>query len=122
VLSGTAKSFKDLILQRDTLRLAPYSKYVSDVAIVSFSRNVETGTVTFVMNATVTVGRFGVANLLVDLTKPSETLTPVNASNGGSPKVTPPSAAVIEAGAPQVSSSTQQATSSVKGEFKANTP
>jgi hypothetical protein len=120
-LAGKANSFKDLILQRDTLRLAPYSKYVSDVTVMSFSRDLQTGTITFVMNATVSIGRFGVASLLVDLTKPSETLTPVNAGTGTAIKVPSP-AVVIEPVVPQVSSSTQQATSSVKGESKPSTP
>ena len=123
-LSGKANTFKDLILQRDTLKLAPYSRYVSDVTVTSFTRDLETGTVTFIMNASVSVGRFGVASLLVDLTKPSESLIPVNGGaggTGGAIKVTPP-AVVIEPETSQVASSTQQATSSVKRGANANTP
>ncbi len=74
--TGRANSLKDLILQRDTLLASPYSKYVSEVAVSSFSRDVETGNVPFVMTMLISVGRFQTSNLLVDLTKPSDNLVP----------------------------------------------
>ncbi len=89
-VSGNANTFKDLILQRDTFRLAPYSKYVSDVTVTNFNRDLQTGNISFTITAVISVGRFGVANLLVDLTKPSENLTPVVGGGVTLPRVSVP--------------------------------
>ena len=131
-VSGKANTFKDLILQRETLKLVPYSKYVTEVTVANFTRDLQTGTVTFTMTAVISVGRFGIANLLVDLTKPSEALTPSGNTGSGfgnsspidlttptSPKpiVTPPAPL---GGQGQASSSPQKATSTGSG--TSNTP
>lgn len=73
---GKANTYRDLILQRDTLRLAPYSKYVSNVIVVSFTRDIDLGNVPFTMTMIINVGRFQTSNLLVDLTRPTEAQVP----------------------------------------------
>ncbi len=80
-VAGKAGSLKDLILQRDTLRGAPYSKYIADVVVTNFSRDIENGDVPFAMSMTISVGRFSTGNLLVDLTKPSDNLVPKQTAN-----------------------------------------
>ncbi len=80
-VAGKAGSLKDLILQRDTLLGSPYSKYVADVVVTSFSRDIESGDVPFAMSMTISVGRFSTTNLLLDLTKPSDNLAPKQVAN-----------------------------------------
>lgn len=134
-VSGKANTFRDLILQRETLKLAPYSKYVSEVTVANFPRDPQTGIVSFTMTAVISVGRFGIANLLVDLTKPSEALTPSGSAGSGAGRIPPPGPSPTAISRPivttppslegqgQASSSPQQATSSASSASSTqNTP
>ncbi len=69
-LTGSAKSFQDLIAQRDIFRSKEYSNYVSDVVVSSYDLNTINGGVKFTMKMQISVGRFSKTNVLIDLSKP----------------------------------------------------
>lgn len=71
-ITGNAKSFQDLIAQRDIFRSSIYSKYVSNTDVTTYDLDPTNGGVKFTMTMQVSVGRFSTSNVIIDLDRPAK--------------------------------------------------
>ena len=71
-ITGNAKSFQDLIAQRDIFRSTVYSKYVSNTDVTTYDLDPVNGGVKFTMAMQVSVGRFSTSNVIIDLDRPAK--------------------------------------------------